>query len=180
MAFFFIRFTYEKESDFNVILMIFMTWLSCKINDLHEMKIWKNTDESQKHAGLCPFHHQKWHFFHFCHHFSIGKISWKWCTLHHFLPCFYFMGGERKRGRPGLHCHNYIAGLINNDEPSTIEEIRKTTASRESWSKVVVACKPRLFAAEWWWWRYYSRNSPLLLLFHGEKIPKLLWSYHDN
>ena len=54
---FFIRFTCEKESDFDVVLMIFMPLLSCKIKDFHEMKIGENTDESQKHAELCPFHH---------------------------------------------------------------------------------------------------------------------------
>ena len=53
-------------------------------------------DDSKKHAGLCPFRHQKWHFFHFCHHFPIGKISLKRCKLHHFLPFFYSMG---KMGR---------------------------------------------------------------------------------
>ena len=89
---FFIRFTSKKESDFDVILMIFMARLSWKTNDFHEMKIWKNMDDSKKHAGLCPFHHQKWHFFHFCHHFLIGKISSKWCKLHHFVPFLYSMG----------------------------------------------------------------------------------------
>ena len=60
---FFIRFTSEKASDFDIILMISMAWLSCKINHSREMKIWKNTDEWQKNAPLCPFHHQKWHLF---------------------------------------------------------------------------------------------------------------------
>ena len=39
--------------------MIFMVCISWKINDFHEMKIGESTDESEKHAGLCPFHHQK-------------------------------------------------------------------------------------------------------------------------
>ena len=43
--------------------MIFMACISWKINDFHEIKIGENMDESEKHAGLCPFHHQKWHFF---------------------------------------------------------------------------------------------------------------------
>ena len=54
-----------------------MACISWKINDFHEMRIAQNMDEPQKHAGLCPFHHQKWNSFHFCHRFSIGKISRK-------------------------------------------------------------------------------------------------------
>ena len=53
-----------SRHEFRSKLMIFMACISWKINDFHEMKIGENTDESQKHAGLCPFHHQKWHFFH--------------------------------------------------------------------------------------------------------------------
>ena len=45
-----------SRREFRSKLMIFMACISYKINDFHEMKIWKNTDESQKHAGLCPFH----------------------------------------------------------------------------------------------------------------------------
>ena len=51
-----------------------------------------------------------------------------------------------KRGRPRFHYHGYIASLINNNRPPTTDEIRKTAANRERWSKIVVACKPCLFA----------------------------------
>jgi hypothetical protein len=56
--------------------------------------------------------------------------------------------GKRKRGRPRLNYPDYVARLINNDEPPTIDEIRKTAANRKEWQKIVVACKPPLFAVE--------------------------------
>ncbi|CAF1276691.1 unnamed protein product [Adineta ricciae] len=56
--------------------------------------------------------------------------------------------GKRKRGRPRLNYPDYVARLINNDEPPTITEIRKTAANRKEWHKIVVACRPPLFAAE--------------------------------
>jgi hypothetical protein len=56
--------------------------------------------------------------------------------------------GKRKRGRPRLNYPDYVARLINNDEPPTIDEIRKTAADRKGWHKIVVACKPQLFAVE--------------------------------
>jgi hypothetical protein len=56
--------------------------------------------------------------------------------------------GRRKRGRPRLNYPDYVARLINYNEPPTIEEIRKTAANRKEWHKIVVACKPPLFAAE--------------------------------
>jgi hypothetical protein len=56
--------------------------------------------------------------------------------------------GKRKRGRPRLNYPDYVARLINNDEPPTTEEIRKTAANRKNWHDIVVVCKPRLFAVE--------------------------------
>jgi hypothetical protein len=56
--------------------------------------------------------------------------------------------GKCKRGRPRLNYSDYVARLINNDEPPTTEEIRKTAADREKWRKIVVVCKPLLFAVE--------------------------------
>ncbi|CAF4342901.1 unnamed protein product, partial [Rotaria socialis] len=41
--------------------------------------------------------------------------------------------GTRKRGRPRLNYPDYVARLINNDTPPTIEEIRKTAVNREEW-----------------------------------------------
>ena len=56
----------------------------------------------------------------------------------------------QKRGRPRFHYHGYLASLINDDEPPTSDEIRRAAANRERWFKIVVACKPRLFAVGWW------------------------------
>ncbi|CAF2560732.1 unnamed protein product [Rotaria sp. Silwood2] len=36
--------------------------------------------------------------------------------------------GKRKRGQPRLNYVDYVARLINNDEPPTVDEIRKTAA----------------------------------------------------
>jgi hypothetical protein len=56
--------------------------------------------------------------------------------------------GKRKRGRPRLKYVDYVARLINNDDPPTIDEIRKAAADRKRWYDIVIACKPRLFAAD--------------------------------
>ena len=56
--------------------------------------------------------------------------------------------GKHKRGRPRLKYVDYVARLINNGNPPTIEEIRKAAADRKSWYDIVIACKPRLFAAD--------------------------------
>ena len=56
--------------------------------------------------------------------------------------------GKRKRGRPRLKYVDYVARLINNDNPPTIEEIREAAAGRKRWYDIVIACKPRLLAAD--------------------------------
>jgi hypothetical protein len=56
--------------------------------------------------------------------------------------------GKSKQGRPKLSYTGYIARLINNDPLPTADEIRKYAADREEWTKIVVACKPSLFAAD--------------------------------
>jgi hypothetical protein len=56
--------------------------------------------------------------------------------------------GKRRRGRPRLTYAEYVAKLINNDEPPTSDEIRKAAANRKHWLDIVIACKPRLFAVD--------------------------------
>jgi hypothetical protein len=56
--------------------------------------------------------------------------------------------GKRKCGRPRLQYVDYAARLINNDDPPTTDEIRRTAADRKCWYEIVIACKPRLFAAD--------------------------------
>ena len=50
--------------------------------------------------------------------------------------------GKRKQGRPRLKYTDYIAELINNEEPPTIDEMQETAADKRTWHKIVVACKP--------------------------------------
>ena len=54
--------------------------------------------------------------------------------------------GKRKRGRPRLQYVDYVARLINNDEPPSIDEIKEAAADRKRWYNIVIACKPHLFA----------------------------------
>ena len=53
--------------------------------------------------------------------------------------------GKRKRGRPRLQYVDYVARLINNDEPPSIDEIKEAAADRKRWYDIVIACKPHLF-----------------------------------
>ena len=56
--------------------------------------------------------------------------------------------GKRKAGRPRLQYVDYVTRLINNDDPPSTDEIRKTAADRKRWHDIVIACKPRLFAVD--------------------------------
>jgi hypothetical protein len=56
--------------------------------------------------------------------------------------------GKRKRGRPKMSYADYLAKLINNVTPPTVQEIRNMASNREDWAKIVVACRPTSFAAD--------------------------------
>ena len=56
--------------------------------------------------------------------------------------------GKRRKGRPKLMYPDYIARLINNDVPPTVRSLRIAAQDRKEWSKIVDACKPRLFSSE--------------------------------
>jgi hypothetical protein len=56
--------------------------------------------------------------------------------------------GKRKHGRPRLNYPDYVVRLINNDEPPTLDELKKAAANRKYGHDIVIACKPRLFVVE--------------------------------
>jgi hypothetical protein len=61
----------------------------------------------------------------------------------------------------------YIGKLINNDTPSSVDEITEKQPETEWKRKFENVCKPTVFAVDWrWWWLYYdySLNSDFIVL----------------
>ena len=56
--------------------------------------------------------------------------------------------GKRKPGKSKTLYPEYIGKLINSEVPPTADEMRKAARDRKEWSKLVDACKPKIFAAD--------------------------------
>jgi hypothetical protein len=56
--------------------------------------------------------------------------------------------GKRNRDRPRIQYPDYIEKMLNEESPSSNDEIGESAANMTNWFKIVVAYKPRLFAAD--------------------------------
>lgn len=56
--------------------------------------------------------------------------------------------GKRKTGKPKISYASYISKLVSKDpkSPWTVEDIKNNAADRKEWRKLVIACKPIVFA----------------------------------